>query len=222
MLKVDAKEAASICERVLGFLLKQAPTRGRLGSDLRTAVGDFLVHAEVIIQADAAGPPIAEIFELALKTKMTLAQLQAVRAEAVAEEPVLLGAVLMKNSLIDFSLASEAQILADMDFASREDVDAMKQIMNDGFEAMEEIAADDMDQMTYQGLIKLHAAMIAYLVQTQRPLPRMLRFEFANVLSTLVMAHKLYWTASRADELRAENKVVHPAFAPRQGRALSQ
>jgi prophage DNA circulation protein len=36
-----------------------------------------------------------------------------------------------------------------------------------------------------------------------------------------VMAYKLYDDASRCDELRQENKVVHPAFCPPTGRALS-
>jgi prophage DNA circulation protein len=35
------------------------------------------------------------------------------------------------------------------------------------------------------------------------------------------MAYKLYQDASRADEIRAENKTVHPAFAQATGIALS-
>jgi prophage DNA circulation protein len=40
-------------------------------------------------------------------------------------------------------------------------------------------------------------------------------------MPTLVMAYRLYADASRGDELRAENKVVHPAFSPAAGLALS-
>jgi prophage DNA circulation protein len=37
-----------------------------------------------------------------------------------------------------------------------------------------------------------------------------------------VLAYRLYADASRADEIRAENKVVHPAFCPPTGIALSR
>jgi hypothetical protein len=35
------------------------------------------------------------------------------------------------------------------------------------------------------------------------------------------MSNRLYYDASRADELRAENKVVHPLFMLPTGQALS-
>jgi prophage DNA circulation protein len=40
-------------------------------------------------------------------------------------------------------------------------------------------------------------------------------------LPTLSIAYKLYSDASRADEIRSENKVVHPAFCPMSGHGLS-
>jgi prophage DNA circulation protein len=49
----------------------------------------------------------------------------------------------------------------------------------------------------------------------------MLAWQFSQVMSTLILAQRLYYDASRADELRAENRIVHPAFSPRIGRALS-
>jgi prophage DNA circulation protein len=78
-----------------------------------------------------------------------------------------------------------------------------------------------MDQMSYRGLVELHAGIIAFLVQTARPLPAMLQFSFAQSMPTLTMSNRLYYDASRADELRAENKVVHPLFMLSTGQALS-
>jgi len=49
----------------------------------------------------------------------------------------------------------------------------------------------------------------------------MLQFVFASPMPTLVMSNRLYYDASRADQLRDENKIVHPAFCPPQGQALS-
>ena len=48
-----------------------------------------------------------------------------------------------------------------------------------------------------------------------------MRFAFARPLSTLVAAYRLYDDASRCDDLRAENRVVHPAFMRQDGYALS-
>ena len=221
MFRPDAKEAAPLCNRVLSYMLKLAPTQGRPGSDLRTAVGDFIANAETLFANDQAGPPLDAIFELARVTGLTQPQLESVRLAAVAEAPVLLGAVLVQNALIRFCLAFECRIIADMTFVSRQDVDNIKAIMTAAFQPAQELAADDMDQAAFMALIQLHAALAFHLDQTARPLPRMLDYAFADVLPTLVLAYRLYANAGRADELRAENKIVHPAFGLREGKALS-
>jgi prophage DNA circulation protein len=222
MLKGDAEEAAGIAGKVLDAILAGAPTSGRPGADLRTAVGDFKAFALPLIQGDMSGPKLAEIFDLARKTGATLPQLAYVRSVAVGSAPVTSGAVLMKNSLIAFSLATESRVIADTAFKSREAVETMKDDIGAAFDAMQEIAADDMDTPTYRALITLQAAVSAHLLQTQHPLPRMLNFQFAAPGPTLLYAWKLYQDAGRADELREENGVVHPAFALAFGRALAQ
>jgi prophage DNA circulation protein len=221
MYKEEAIEAAPICERVLGYLLTLAPTRGRPGADLRTAVGKFLAHAEELIQHDESGPPLDQIFDLARITGISRAHVGWVRRTAAKESPVTIGAAIIKNALIHFALATEARIIANMSFTSRQDVEVLRTDMNNAFEPMEEIAADDMAQMTYQALIGLHAAVSFYLIETARPLPRMIGFRFFESLPSLVLAYRLYSDASRADELRVENKIVHPAFMKLTGRALS-
>jgi prophage DNA circulation protein len=222
MFKEDVKEAEQVLDRMLVHLLTVSPTRGRSGSALRRAVGDVVAHAQSLLHDDLIGPPLANCFELARQTGLTMQNAAAVRARIEQEQPELLGAVLIKNAGINFCLVTEARIIADTTFVSRQDIDAEKLVMNDAFNAAEDVAADDMDQMTYQALVALHAAVTFYLVETGRPLPRLLNFQFSTALPTLVMAHKLYADAGRADELRAENKVVHPAFAPRIGVALSK
>jgi len=222
MFKFDAQESARISIRVVDYLLLMAVTRGRSGSNLRTAIGDFIVRSEFLFYHDIAGLPLDNIFELARLTGMSCQQMEMVRAFIEAEPtPVTVGGVLAKNSLIQFTLATEARILADTRFISREDVENAKQKLNVAFTAAEEIAADEMAQMTYQSLIRLHAAVSFYLVETARPLPRMVRYRFYVSLPSLVVAYKLYDNAGRADELRSENKIVHPAFMQMNGRALS-
>jgi prophage DNA circulation protein len=148
-------------------------------------------------------------------------QLAEVRAQAALESPVSVGATMVLNAMIEFALATEARIIADTNYVSRDDVEEVKQVMHAGFAPMIEIAADDMAQMTFQGLVALQAAVMFFLAQTARPLPRMLEYAFHQSLPSLVMAYRLYADAGRADEMIAENKAVHPAFMQPQGRALS-
>ena len=143
------------------------------------------------------------------------------RQGVAAEATATLGGALVKNAGIRLCLATQARIVAAMTFVSRQDVDALKQQLQQPFQDAEEIAADDMDQATFAALIALHGATVNHLVATARPLPRMLNFQFYEPLPSLVMAYRLYDDAGRADELREENKVVHPAFCPQAGRALS-
>jgi prophage DNA circulation protein len=133
-----------------------------------------------------------------------------------------LGGVLVQNAGVRLCLAVIAQTLAATTFISRQQVDATKLQLLQPFQDAEEVAADEMDQMTFQTLISLHGALINHLVQTALPLPRMLFYRFFKPLPSVVLAHKLYEDASRCDELRDENKVVHPAFCPMIGEALSR
>jgi prophage DNA circulation protein len=222
MIKTDAEEAAVIAQTVLAAILSVTATQGRTGADLRSAIGDFNANALPLIQYDQSGPPLAAIFDLARKAGVSQAQLASVRIIAAGETPKTLGAILMRDSLINFSLATEGRILADTTFASREAVDAMREQMNAAFDPMIEIAADDMDSLTYQALIGLLAGITEHLIAAGRPLPVMLNFQFAAPGPTLVFAYRLYDDAGRADELREENHVVHPAFARPFGRALSE
>jgi prophage DNA circulation protein len=221
MQKVDAKEAAPIMQRSIAALLAAVPTLGRNGADFRTACGQLIANAEAWIASDQAGPPLAKCFDLARQAGATQPQLASVRDQTISEAPVSVGATMIRDSIVQMCLAAEGYVIANMTFVSREDVDALRDQMNDVFGFIEEAAADAMDQMTFRAVTELHAAVIYYLVQTARPLPRMVSFAFVTSMPTLTMANRLYADGGRADELRDENKVVHPAFAPPTGKALS-
>lgn len=221
MYKFEAVEATPLAVRVLQVLLINAPTKGEPGLSLRTAVQDFISNAMYIIQNDLSGPPLSEIFDLARESGANFFQMDEVRRAAVNEAPVTVGAFIIKNALICLTLATECEIIANMKFKSRDDVDNISSRMNDAFFPMEEIAADEMAQATYQSLIRTHSALAFHLAETARPLPRMLNYRFFNTFPSVVVGYKLYSDASRCDELRDENKVVHPAFMPRTGRALA-
>jgi prophage DNA circulation protein len=221
MQRPDAIEAEPIVNDALALLLGATNTQGRSGSDLRTAVGDFRANSRALLQNDQYGAPLLDIFQKAEAAGITWGQLESVRVQVSVATPLTLGAQLVQQTLIQLSLASEVSVIVATTFVSRDDVDAAQHAMNEAFIPAEELVADQNNSMVYLALIGLHSAMTAHLVATARPLPRMVDYEFFANYPTLVIAYKLYSDAGRADEVRAENKIVHPAFAPLAGRALA-
>jgi prophage DNA circulation protein len=221
MIRSDANEAQGIVDRMLAMLLSYIPSSGAVGSDARTAIGDARANAYTLICADAFGPALQECFDQAQQAGIRWDQLEAVREQVAQETPVSLGAVLIQNAGIKSCLATMAINISGLTFVSRDDVETIKTALFQPFMDAEEIAADEMDQATFQSLITLHGAITNHLVQTALPLPKMMNYRFYKVLPSLVVAYKLYSDASRCDEVVAENKIVHPAFCPLMGEALS-
>jgi prophage DNA circulation protein len=221
MIKTDAVEAQKILDPVLVSLLSWAATTGRAGSALRTMVGDVRAYAMPLLQNDMIELPLMTCFNLAVATGINIYQVETVRRTAAAQPAVSVGAIMTKDTLIQIALATAGVVIANMTFTSRQDVDQIRNAVNVAFAEIEEILADQMDAMSWRAVIKLHAAIIHHLVETARPLPRMLNYRFADSLPSVVLAHRLYADASRADELVKENKIVHPGFCLRQGQALS-
>ena len=221
MKRADAKEAAPIVSRMLTNLAACVPPSGVAGSQARTAIGDTAANVTALLAADALGPPLANCFALVAQAGATQTQLEQVRIAVEAETPQTLGGVLVQNAGIYFCLATEAQIITTVSFVSRQDVEAIKATLRQPFDDAEELAADDMDQATFMALVSLDAAITNYLVTTARPLPQMVNYQFAVPLPSLIIAHRLYQDASRADGIVKENKIVHPLFCPPVGIALS-
>jgi len=222
MKSSDVREAADIVRVAISMLLQTSNNQvGRLGSDLRHACGDMAANAESYITYNTIAPKLAYCFNQARLTGATVDEFNRIQEAMVAETPVSLVAVLMTQACVGFSLQQLSLALIAVTFTSRQDVDAIIPEINTAFGQAEEVAADAMALVNYRTLIALHAATTFYLYQTAQPLPQMLDFQFAAIRPTLVQSYRLYADASRADELRMENKDVHPAFAPRIGRGLS-
>jgi hypothetical protein len=221
MYRQDALEAAPLIQRVLVYLNKIIPPSGRPGSDARTAIGDLYVNVYALLIADALGAPLDNVFDLVQQAGATYFAFGAVRDQIELEAPTTLGGNLARNLCIDWCLTMQGVCISGMTFTSRSQVDQIITSLQQPFYDAEEIAADTMDQMTFQNLIALHASITNHLVQTALPLPRMIGYQFADVLPTLVISYRLYADATRADEIRDENEIVHPAFCPTRGQALS-
>lgn len=222
MRSSDVREAADIVRVATSMLLQTSNNQiGRAGSDLRHACGDLAVNAEIYITYNQIAPKLSNCFNQARITGATVDEFNRIQEALVEQTPVSLIAVLVTQSCVSFSLQQLSLALISITFTSREDVDAVLPEINTAFDAAEEAAADAMALETYRTVVALHAATTFFLYQTAQPLPQMLDFQFAAIRPTLIQSYRLYADASRADELRDENKVVHPAFAPRVGQALS-
>lgn len=221
MFKPDAIEAKPIVDTTVDALLGWLPRQGRAGADARRACGDVKARGMHYLRTDTLGPPLAQTFTLARGAGMDLRQMDNVRSIAAAQGAFLVGAIVVRDACIELALVEMSRIIADTIFVSRSDAEHVRDVVNAAFAPVEEEVADQMDSMSYRALIRLHAAIIAHLTETARPLPQMLQFRFAHTWPTLAISHKLYADAGRADEIRRENKVVHPAFEMPFGRALA-
>ncbi len=221
MFREDSLEAQPIVDAALASLLSWAPTRGRPGADLREQVNSVRAQEITLLQADAIGQPLSDCFDLAVTTGINYPQVERVRQIAEGFSPQTPGAQMIKDSIIQLALVTEARLIAAMTFVSRTDVENVRETVNAAFGPAAEAMADQMDAMTYRAMVALHAAVSFFLVQTARPLPQMLSYQFAKPKSTLGIAQRLYADATRADELKNENRIIHPLFCPMIGRALS-
>ena len=148
--------------------------------------------------------------------------MERVRLAMLALTPRSIAAIAVATAGVRFALGREARILAATTFTSSQDVFAAVAQINGAFEAAEEFAADNRDPAAYQALIALHAAVVRDLTTRGASLPALVTYRVARVLTSHALANRLYGDASRCDELRAENKIIHPAFMPPTGTALSE
>jgi hypothetical protein len=222
MFREDSLEAQPVVDAALVSLLSWAPTRGRPGADLREQISSVRAQAVTLLQADAIGDDLSACFDLAVTTGINLEQVERVRQITEMYDVQTPGAQMIKDSLIQLALVTQARLIVAMTFVSRTDVERVRAMVNASFGPAAEMMADKMDAMTYRAVVALHAAISFFLVQTARPLPQIVNYQFVKTKSTLGIAQRLYADATRCDEIRNENAVVHPLFCPRLGRALSE
>lgn len=222
MLIQEVKEANTIVQGVLKNLLVCIPPSGLPGSTARVAIGDLQAKAPSLLSNDAIGPWLQSCFDTVVAAGATRAQFDWVRNEvSIIATPKTVGGAMLQNSCISLCLAAEADVISAMTFTSFQDVAAVIDSLRPPFQDAIEISADEMDQMTFLALTGLAGALVNHLITTARPLPRLVNYQFADVLPSIIIAYRLYADASRADEVIMENKVVHPAFCPLVGVALS-
>ncbi len=215
-------ETVSIIDSVGAALLEAATTTDiELGADLRRAVGDLVGRAEQHLRSKTIGTALQAAFAAALAAEVGFVGFDRVRALALASTVTSKAAVAARTACIQFALVGISQALAATTFRSREDAKAASARVNAAFDPAIETAADAGNQQAYRDLVGLHAAVTRHLNLRARPLPQMVPYRFARSLPTLIISQKLYGEGGRADEIKDENKVIHPLFAAAEGRALS-
>jgi prophage DNA circulation protein len=223
MEKPDALEAEGIVQRTLINLLGAIDSgSGQAAINAKVVCGWTAANALQLLYYDQLGQPLDMCFDLVRVAGATLPKMETVRIALDVESPVSLGATMIRDRSINFALAQEGKIILAMEFNSRQDVEAIIYAIQAPFDKAEEIAADTMDPMDFRAIVELRAAIVNHLVSTARPLPTVLTYWFATPLPSLIISQRLYGDASRYDQIRNENKVVHPAFCPQEGQALSQ
>lgn len=217
----EANEVLGIVARIGPVVLSAAvDLRGDVGTALRRSVGMMVVDKNMV-ELDIFAFALTLALDLARHSNATLATMDRVRKAALAERPISLPAVLAVNTIVRLVLATEARIIAYMQFRSREDVTNIAAAMNAAFSQSEEVAADDLDAGTYMAIIKLHGDVTRHLADRGRQLPRIINYDMPVPLPALRLAMRAYGDPARYQELIAENSVCHPAFMPRAGQMLA-
>jgi prophage DNA circulation protein len=221
MIWLDAEEVMGIVRRVAVVVLSTVPSkRGPTAAALRRAVG-IMVADENMTHIGTFAIAFRVCLDLARLSGATLQTMGRVRAAALAETPQSLPAVLTVQAMIRLGLAQEARLVTSINFTSRDDAVAVADSMTAAFTEAAEVASDDLDAASYMAIIGLQASVTKYLADSGLLLPRVVPYSFPITMPSLTMAQRTYTDAERADELRLENKVVHPAFMPRDGRMLA-
>lgn len=219
-MRGTVREATEAMTDVLAALA-DAVVSASAGAQFRRALGVVKSDLSRQIESGEIVASLAELFELAFTAGTEIARMDRVRQAAEAQAPAyVLGRGLMA-ACTRLALATEARVIAQTNFQSRGEVDALLQRLNGAFDSAEQAASENREADVYRQLVGLHAAVTRDLLGRSRPLPRVVSYTLARPTSSIVLAHRLYYNASRSEELRRENRTPHPLFMPQTIRALS-
>ncbi|MGY3130118.1 prophage DNA circulation protein [Bradyrhizobium sp. USDA 4501] len=218
----DIAEAEPIVRRMCPVIVRTVPGLAvAAGPQFRQTVGDMSTHAADYILDGTLTHRVVISLTLARMCGATMSSLGAVRQAAMLEDPQGLIAVATKFMFASVSLAQESIASTTQTFASRDDAAQAKNVMMAAFEAVEEAVPDALDQACYMALVAMHGRLARQFYEMELLLPRVISYHYPVTYPALRMSQLVYGDATHSDELWRENKVVHPAFMPRDGIMLS-
>ncbi len=217
----DLAEAIDLATELSDLLLVRGGPRGQPASDLRRAVTRFQANLETGFRRRTLGASIAGLFDAAIAAGVSASSFRALRDAATAAGTLGSLAAWTRRSFRRQALIAEARRLASVVFTDRDAVEAARAGLITGFDALIEDASDVQEFIVVQDLTSLFAAIQRHLATTAMPLPRLVAYETAASLPSLALAHRLYSDAGRRQEIERGNRVTHPLFMPRVGKALA-
>ncbi|WP_375791176.1 hypothetical protein ACE102_07440 [Bradyrhizobium sp. vgs-9] len=223
MTGTEADECIAIVQRIAPVILATVPSsrKGAAASELRHAVGYMVAHAGDLLASHGFAEQMRSCLDQARMIGATLVAMGQIRSAALGESPISLPATMTVLCTVRLCLAQEARIVGELVFTSRDDASNAAAEMTAAFSDAAEVASDDLDAGSYMAIINLQASVIKRLADVGRTLPRVITYRYPQVMPALTMAQRAYADGDRAQELIAENKVVHPAFMPMTGRMLA-
>ena len=112
------------------------------------------------------------------------------------------------NALVKQTACAEAARMAVLsDFATFDDAVTVQTLIADEIDRQSELGSDQQ----YIALIGLRSQLVQG-VPASADMPRLTTIRTRSVIPSLVLAHRLYADATRADEIVTQNKVRHPGF----------
>jgi hypothetical protein len=218
----ERKEIAAVVNRLLDSLSAMVSSQtGEAGYALRRQIGDLRAFYSDYLTDGTFAANVLQCFTIAIEGNVKLPNFVKLREQLFAEAPVGNISKAIVQGAIGFCLSSEARIISAMEFENRDDVELMIKVMRIAFDTARDISADSFDSAAYQALTSLAGALTNHLASSALKLPRVVVFKVAQSYPAMALSQRVYYDASRWEELIQENRVIHPAFCPRSIRGLS-
>jgi prophage DNA circulation protein len=233
----ELKEVITILQFFAKAIIPTVPgsQQGRTSSEVRRKANDIYTNAELLARYGTLnsglhiGDAMIDLMTTAIEAGATFNNMYRALVDLHAQTANTLPGTAVKDGAITYLLAALVQITANTVFVSRDDVHSYLTRMLNGFVPAVEILADRGDVETYRQVLALQAATVHDLTERARPLPTIISYQTAASYPALKLANWRYPDATRnpfdtdlrVTELVNENKVVHPAFMPTEGRLLT-
>jgi prophage DNA circulation protein len=117
--------------------------------------------------------------------------------------------------------AEMAAVAAQYQPASSDDAVSVRDLVVQVLDKQITMAGDEGDDDAFAALRTLRAAAVADINARGAALPELVVIESRSPIPSLVLAHRMYQDHTRATELVAQARPVHPAFMPLRFRGLS-
>jgi hypothetical protein len=194
---------------------------GETGYELRRQIGDLRAFYFIYLSDGTFMTELLECFTLARNGNVALPNFVRVREQLFSEHPIGGVSKLIVQAAIGFCLGAESRIITGIEFGSRDDVEQTIKVMRIAFDTARELAADMNDSAAYQTLTFLAGALTNHLANTALKKPKTVTFNVNVSYPALALSQRVYYDADRWEELVSENRIVNPAFCPKEVRGLS-